>query len=431
MFKNYTAKRLRKHVQSYFEKHPNVRLVVIAGTVDKASTKLAIGTVLAQQYRVRLHEHYARSPMSVPLAILGIEMPKRWGLFTWWSVLRAARYRVKHDDSVDVIVQELTVSKPGDTAELMSYIKPHIAVITGVTIEHINEYGSTEAVATEHLAAADAAQLAVINREAIEGRFAALLQNGNLTTYGTSVTAEYWVEPCDDFAFTGTKVQLTAPDYPQPVNATVHTIGDQSLHPLAAALAVGAKLGVLPNNIVQAFDAIEPLPGRLRPLRGIEGTIILDDTYRANPFNATAALQTLYQFDQAPQRIAVFSSFHGLGQWSELAHTQLGSLCNPDMLAWVVMVGEDAEKYLAPAARKRGCQVKVCRDAIEAGKFVRSVTIEGAVILVEGAGPETYLEETVKILCEMTEDQHLVRQSPHWQAIKDEHFSRFADPDKK
>ena len=428
----YVRKKLKKYIPRYFDAHPNVRLVLIAGSIDKASTKDAVGTVLSQRYRVRMHEHYARSPLSVPLAVLGIEMPKKWGLFTWWSVLRAAKYRIKHEPDIDVIVQELTVSQPGETAEMMEFLKPHITIVTGVTLEHVEVYGSIEAVASEHLTAANVAQFAIIGRDNIEGRFSNLLdQHANLTTYGTSNVAEYWIERADEYDLKGTKIQLSAPEFSQPLPTTTHTVGEQSLRPLAAAMAVGLQMEVSPEQIAAGLSVIQAIPGRLRPLRGIDGTIVLDDTYRANPANATAALQTLYEFGQAPQRIAVFSSFHNLGQWSEEEHRKLGLLCNPDLLSWVVVVGEDAAKYLAPAARQRGCQVQVCRDAIEVGKFVRSVTVEGAVILVEGAGPETYLEETVKILCDMTEDHHLVRQTPHWQAIKDEHFSRFADAKKK
>lgn len=49
-----------------------------------------------------------------------------------------------------------------------------------------------------------------------------------------------------------------------------------------------------------------------------------------------------------------------------------GSHCTVDMLDWVVTVGEKANTYLAPAARQKGCQVKECIDAIEAGAFVRN-----------------------------------------------------------
>ena len=100
-------------------------------------------------------------------------------------------------------------------------------------------------------------------------------------------------------------------------------------------------------------------------------------------------------------------------------------MCDPNLLTWVVTVGPESEKYLAPAARRRGCQVYVARNAIEAGEFVRSVTQGNAVVLVKGSQDTIYLEECVKILCNMTEDDELVRQSPEWVAKKDEFFQQF------
>ena len=80
---------------------------------------------------------------------------------------------------------------------------------------------------------------------------------------------------------------------------------------------------------------------------------------------------------------------------------------------------------LRPSARRRGCQVKVCRNAIEAGQFVRSVARPGAVILAKGSQGGIFLEEAVKILCVLSEDTELVRQSLAWQAIKAPYFSEY------
>ena len=111
-----------------------------------------------------------------------------------------------------------------------------------------------------------------------------------------------------------------------------------------------------------------------------------------------------------------------LGDSSADEHTKLGALCDPSLLSWVITVGEDAEKYLAPAARARGCQVKSFKSAIEAGGFARSVTEPGAVILVKGSQGGVYLEEAIKVLCVMSEEDELVRQSPGWLKTKEAFF---------
>ena len=107
-------------------------------------------------------------------------------------------------------------------------------------------------------------------------------------------------------------------------------------------------------------------------------------------------------------------------------HDKLGKMCDPAMLDWVVTIGEEAEKYLAPAARARGCQVRSYHSAVDAGVFVRSVTAPGAAILAKGSQGNVYAEEAVKVLCVSSQDSKLVRQSPEWLKKKEDFFSKFA-----
>jgi UDP-N-acetylmuramyl pentapeptide synthase len=108
MFKKFIQSRLERAVKKYFIKHPEVHLIAVVGSVGKTSTKIAIGTVLSQSFRVRLHEGNHNSELSAPLAILGIDYPeniKKIG--QWHAVFKAIRKRIKQPSDVDVIVQEL------------------------------------------------------------------------------------------------------------------------------------------------------------------------------------------------------------------------------------------------------------------------------------------------------------------------------------
>jgi UDP-N-acetylmuramyl pentapeptide synthase len=136
-------------------------------------------------------------------------------------------------------------------------------------------------------------------------------------------------------------------------------------------------------------------------------------------------LQTLYNL-QAPQRIAILGTMNELGTLSAAEHEKLGALCDPSLLAWVITVGDEAEKNLAPSARARGCQVRSFKTAIEAGTFVHRVMEPGAAILAKGSQGDVYLEEAVKMIAMMTEDDKLVRQSAAWMKIKEDFFSKFA-----
>jgi UDP-N-acetylmuramoyl-tripeptide--D-alanyl-D-alanine ligase len=394
--------------------------------VGKTSTKRAIATLLSQRYRVALHEGNHNTPMSVPVAVLGIEYPENIrSVGAWLSVFAAARRRIKEPTGVDVIIQEIGADHPGDIAHFGTYLKPYMGVVTAVTPEHMEFFSSIEAVAEEELTAANFSQLAVINRDDIEGRFASFLTNNNVDTYGTTGLAEYRFETRDFTFDKGYEGEVIAPDYDQAIPVTIKVVGEHSLRPVMGAVAVAAKLGLRPPEIAAGLALIKPVPGRMNVLRGIDNTIIIDDTYNSSPIAASAALQALYGLPVA-QRIAVLGSMNELGATSAVEHEKLGALCDPALLSWVVTVGAEAEKYLAPSARARGCQVKSFKSAVDAGAFVRSVTQPGAGILLKGSEGGIYLEEAVKVLCTMSEDIELVRQSPQWMKIKDGFFSKFA-----
>lgn len=425
MFKNYIQKKLEKYVRKYFLKHPEVKLVAVVGSIGKTSTKRNIATLLIEKYRVAMHEGNHNTHLSVPLAILGIEYPENVkSVGAWLSVFAAARKRIKDPSGTDVIIAELGVDHPGDMAKFGAYLRPDIAVITSVTPEHMEFFKTIEAVAQEELSVANFSKLAIINRDDIDGRFANFLTNGNIDTYGTTGLAEYRFEIKDFSLEDGYVGSVITPTFAEPLPATVKVLGEHSLRPVMGAVAVATKLGLGPNEIVAGLAKIRATPGRMNVLRGVDDSIIIDDSYNSSPVAAASALQVLYGL-QVPQRIVVLGSMNELGETSAAEHEKLGAMCDPSLLDWVITVGEEAGKYLAPAAKKRGCQVKSFTNAIEAGGFAHSVLTHGAAVLVKGSQGGIYLEEAVKILAMMTEDDELVRQSDQWMAIKQEFFSKF------
>lgn len=425
MFKKFILKKMQKYVTKYFQKHPEVKLVVVVGSVGKTSTKRALGNMLVQRYRVRMQEGNHNAELSVPLAILGIDYPANIkNLFSWLGVFRAARMRIKQPTDVDVIIQELGTDHPGDVAAFGMYLQPDIALVTAITPEHMEFFGSIEAVAKEELSVSAYAKYVLVNRDDIEGRFAEFITNPNFGTYGTTGAAEYRFEEQSFTVETGHAGVIITPSH-EPFAATIRVAGEHSLRPVMGAVAASMMLGLSPDEIVKGLTLIRPVPGRMNILRGIQGTTIIDDTYNSSPAAAAAALQTLYSFDDVSQRIAVLGDMRELGASSQMEHEKLGAMCDATLLSWLVTVGPDTEKYLVPVAKQRGCQVYVAKNAIDAGQFVRSVTQDGAVILVKGSQNTIYLEECVKVLCNMTEDVELVRQSAEWIETKDKFFSQY------
>ena len=424
MIKQHIQKKLEKYVRRYFAKYPDIKLIVVTGSVGKTTTKVAIATVLSEKFRVRLHEGNHNTQMSAPLAMLGIEYPDDIKSFKQWrAVFKAARKRIKQPPDVDIVIQELGTDKVGEIPHFGTYLLPYISVVTAVSPEHMEFFHNISIVAQEELSAANFSRLAIINRDDIDGSYSKYLTNSNINTYGTSASAEYYYLNEDYSSDNGYSGKFVAPDWEDPLSLNIHVLGEHMIRTVVAAGAVAAKLDMTPTEIVSGLEKIRSLPGRMNVLRGADGAIIIDDTYNSSPLAAESALRVLYQMT-VPQRIVVLGSMNELGETSQVEHETLGKLCDPTQLAWVVTVGEEAEKFLAPAAKARGCQVKSFKTALQAGAFVRGVIDEGSAILFKGSQGGIFLEEAVKVILHSTADEeHLVRQSSAWMAKKTTFFS--------
>ena len=428
MFKKHVQKKLERYVRRYFKKH-HPKLVVVVGAVGKTTTKNAIATVLSTKFRTEASHGNLNDQISVPFGILGVKYPpfsllKK--ISTWARVFRAMRRRIHAKTDIDVIVQELATDRPGEIGYYQKYLWPDIAVVTAVTPEHMENFpGGIDDVAREELAVARYSVLTIINRDDVDAKFAKFAETTNITDYGL-LGGEYRFEIIGGTALEGYNVKFIAPEFPNSVESTVHLVGEHVLKSALAAAVVATKLGMSGEEIATALTEIEPVPGRMNPLRGVRGITILDDTYNSSPDAAIAALRTLYLIE-APQRVAILGSMNELGEHSAEYHKQVGAQCDPNWLDFVITIGDEAARYLAPAAKANGCQVATFPDPISAGAFANKVLASGGVVLAKGSQNGVFAEEAIKILLhdEIREKAALVRQDEEWMTRKNTWLASF------
>lgn len=429
MFKKGIQRKLEKYVRKYFETHPDIKLITVAGSVGKTSTKLAIATLLSQKYRVRLHEGNHNTHLSAPLAILGINFPGNpRNFWQWHKVFSAARKRIKSPSSQEpqIIIQELGTDRPGDIEQFSKYLAPNIAVITSVSPEHMEFFGSIDAVAQEELGAASFAEIAILNQDDISPDFFKYVQNSNVSTYSSIGGANYNFIANSFSLIDGFGGKIQTPEYGE-IDVRVKVFGEHSLRPITGAVAVSAKLGLSSQEIIGGLVSLKPIPGRMNFMRGVKESVLIDDTYNSSPAALEAAIQTLYALS-APSKIAIIGSMNELGESSAFEHQKIGEMLDGISLYWVITVGEQANRFLAPAARLRGCQVYEAKNAIDAGTFAHKIMERGSLVLLKGSQGEVYLEEATKILLLNKEDENLlVRQDEKWKKTKDEFFSSFTE----
>ena len=398
------------------QKKNNFKVVVVAGSVGKTSTKLAIAKVLAAKFKVQHQEGNYNDLVTVPLIFFGRSEPGLFNPLAWLATFLANELTIRRAYPYRIVVTEAGSDHPGNLAEFRGRLKGEIGVLTGIAPEHMEMFGSMEAVAKEELTIAELASLVIANKD-LAGEH---LAGRDFLTYSITDRADYQLAGIR-FDNSGSSFDILAGGA-KLLSASHEAISEPQLYFALAAAAVGEKLGLSAAEIKAGLARIKPFAGRMQTLPGINDSLIIDDTYNASPEAVKVAILTLYRL-QAAQKIALLGNMNELGEYSAQAHREVGQLCDPKQLDLVVTLGPDANKYIAKEAKARGCEVISTDSPYQAGELIKSRLKSGALILAKGSQNRVFAEEAVKVLLANPADQtKLVRQSSAWLKTKRKMF---------
>jgi UDP-N-acetylmuramoyl-tripeptide--D-alanyl-D-alanine ligase len=157
----------------------------------------------------------------------------------------------------------------------------------------------------------------------------------------------------------------------------------------------------------------------MRILRGINGSILLDDSYNASPAASEEALGALSLIPKKGKRIALLGDMLELGRYSAEEHARVGKLAaeRVDMLI-AVGIRSRASRLAAIEAGMKEENVLAFDTAIEAARAIKEHVRENDIVLVKGS-QSVRMERVVEELLRNPEDAKLlVRQDPEWKRKK-------------
>ncbi|MBI1999335.1 MAG: hypothetical protein HYS74_01625 [Parcubacteria group bacterium] len=401
------------------------RIVAVTGSVGKTSGKDAIRAVLEPHFFVRASAKSYNSEIGVPLSILGSE--NGWeNPFAWFAVFcegLALIFLKNHYPSW--LVLEVGADRPGDIQAFTRWIAPDVVVITrfGEAPVHVEFFDSRDALVREksHLAhAVKADGVLVLNaddpdvarlRESIHGR--------RLVAYGMSEGANVRGSHAEVRFEDGEPVGMQAKvAYDGNVFPLVMrgTLGMPILEAALAALAVGSALGVNLVSALPALAAFRAPPGRMRLIKGLKGSVIIDDSYNSSPAAARAALEALAELQVTGRKIAALGDMLELGKESVSEHKKIGALAATacDVLVTVGVRAQIMEDAAHAKRMKKGAAFHF-DTAFEAGEFLAGFVGEGDAVLVKGSQSIRMERVVKKIMAEPERaGEFLVRQEPEW-----------------
>ncbi len=406
------------------------RIIAVAGSVGKSSTKHAIGIALGAETdpQIRVSAKNYNNQLGVPLTILNRPAPGR-SVTAWFGLLcRATCLRFGLVSiGVRTLVLELGTDHPGDLEYLCRIAPPDIAVLTAIGAEHTEFFGTVDKVAREELAIIEnmtPGGIAILNADDTRVLQAKNMVKGSVVTFGENVSADVRlvstkvvVDEMDPRA-SGLDVQIVA------LGLSAHvrlqgTFGKPQAFAVAAALALTHALDVDFHEAAERLQSFRGMPGRTRLIEGIKHTMLLDDSYNSSPLAALSAVRDLAAFPLQPgaRRIAAMGDMLELGALAKDAHVDLGRAIAEADIDMLVACGTLAHVVVAAAVQAGMSEdsVFVFATSAEAGLFIQQRLRSGDVVLIKGSQGARMEKITKELMAEpLQAEQLLVRQSSDW-----------------
>jgi UDP-N-acetylmuramoyl-tripeptide--D-alanyl-D-alanine ligase len=164
------------------------------------------------------------------------------------------------------------------------------------------------------------------------------------------------------------------------------TFGKEQIYSALAAAALGTIFGLNLVEISQLMREYKTLPGKMRLIEGIKGSLVLDDTESATVFSMIEAVEILGKVPVVKRKIAVLGDVIGIGKYTIEAHETIGEKVakNTNLL---FTFGPRAKFIAKGAIEKRMEETQIFSfDRIEDGIEKLKETIRGGdLILVDGS----------------------------------------------
>jgi UDP-N-acetylmuramoyl-tripeptide--D-alanyl-D-alanine ligase len=418
--KKLVASRLAKKVQKLL-KNNDITVIIVTGSVGKTSTKVAIGKLLSSKHQVQFSEDSYNTDIGLPLSFFGLKAPSPlWDPLAWKRIFQKIDATSKYYP-YDVVVLEMADDELEDMLKLLKFIKPKYGVITGIAPVHMERMISMNKVVRDNWEIAKTSDVVFYNTENEDLYKLASkskksigfgMNKGKLKFSNIKRSTKGYLEGNMNLA--GSKIDVKT-----------KMIGKHNLNSLLAAAGVAQAMGMNEKDIAKGVSSIAGVNGRMKLLKGKNGSQIIDDSYNSSPDAVISALSVLKEFN-SKNKIAVLGNMNELGDESKDAHYKIGkaSATVADML---IVIGKDAEIYTVSGAKDAGMNpdnIKIFKTPYEIGHFLKRIIEKGDLVLVKGSQNGVFSEEVVRILLDPSLDakDYVVRQSKGWKRKKRKAF---------
>lgn len=361
------AKHYINDAKRILKSHKNLKVIGVTGSYGKTTTKFILTRILSEKFNTVCTPHSFNTPM---------------------GVVRTVREHLK--PQTQIFVCEMGAKNVGDIKEICDIVHPDIALITSVGAQHLETFKTVDNVFKTKFELADAVKSKggeiFVNGDSKE--IAERITDGFIV-YGTSNGCNYKAQNIS-YSRNGSEFDLKLGD--ETVHLTSRLLGLHSIINITGAAALAYSLGVSCEEIKFAVASLKPTEHRLEMKSSINGSIMIDDAYNANPEGSIEAVRVLGSF-HGMQKVIITPGLIELGSKEYECNYNLGletaSLCDI-----IIFVGLNRSKPMVEAVNSTEfpkSKMFVAKSFMEAMEIYSRYADNNTVLLIENDLPDNYL----------------------------------------
>ncbi len=297
------------------EMHATV--VGITGSNGKTTLKEFVSSCLSQSAKTLATQGNLNNEIGMPLMLLRLQPEHRYAVI------------------------EMGANHAGEIAYLSNLAAPEIVAITNAGPAHLEGFGSIEGVAKakgEILQSDVRPQAAILNADdRYFDYWKSLCPTSSIVSFGLSSAADVFASDIQ-LNRDSSDFRLLCPQ--GNVSVSLPMPGRHNVRNACAAAAIACALDIPLDQIRSGLESVQPVSGRLKPLLGIRGARIYDDSYNANPASVIAATEFLAE--QEGESVLVLADMGELGADSAALHRSVGVAAKSAKVGRLMATGDSS-----------------------------------------------------------------------------------------
>jgi len=325
------ARQAIRNFVRYYRSRFHIPVIGITGSVGKSTTKEMIASILRQQWKIVKTIGNANLSAHIP-GFIGKLTPEH----------KAAVFEMGMDRFNQIKTQ-------------CSMAKPTIGVMTKIGEAHIgklmNKIENVVKAKQELIDGLYPKGLLILNADDPYTKCFKLDKfKGRIQYYSQKRKADFWAS---EITTSSGGIRFKAHFNGQVHNFTIPVFGRHNVSNALAATAVAHNLGFSAEHIRQGLAKFKTPKWRLEIVKGINGSLLINDSYNANPTSMRSGLDVLKDLAVNKTSIAVLGDMLELGLHSTPGHRKVGKYVARKGIDYLYTIGNLA-RQIAQAAREGG-----------------------------------------------------------------------------